>query len=424
MTTTREIHLAALTDGYHRKITKRTVEGLLPGQAIWDGQMAGFGVRRQRRDAVFVLKFSSAGRQRFYTIGRHGALTVEMARIEARRLLGLVASGVDPSMRETLQAPAISVAQLCQVYLAEGPAHKPDKKASSWYADASNINRHILPLLGKIQASMLEERQVIEFVSLVVGGATRIDERMGPRRRAIVRGGKAVAGRALAVLAAVYAFGMRRGFVSSNPTKTVKAPKGNAPGRFLSREEWARLGDAMAAYDAGSGVSPFINAVHLLALTGCRRSEITRLRWSEVDLERKLLHLENSKAGPRTVPLGDDAAELIERMVRTNSLWVFPSPRGNGPIVGIQKVWNDLRREAGLATTRLHDLRHSFASQAVAGGASLYLTGAILGHRQPSTTQRYAHLQADPIRHIATNVSTGISRAMNLHRTRALTETL
>jgi len=412
--------MTALRGTDRRKITKRVVDTLLPGQTVWDGEITGFGVRRQRRDAVFVLKFSFAGRQRFYTIGRHGAFTAETARIEARRLLGLIASGMDPSVRKqgTSPAPAISVARLCDIYLAEGPAHKPDKKASSWYTDASNINRHILPLLGDLQAEAVEESQVIDFVWRVVSGATRLDERVGPRRRVIVRGGKGVAGRTLAVLAAVYAFGIRRGFVTDNPAKTVRAPKGNAPGRFLSRDEWARLGDAMVAYKAGAGASAFIDAIHLLALTGCRRSEITRLRWSEVDLERKLLRLENSKAGPRTVPLGDDAVELIQGLSRAGSPWVFPSTRGNGPIVGIQKVWNDLRREAGLPTARLHDLRHSFASQAVTSGASLYLTGAILGHRQSSTTERYAHLQSDPVRHIASNVSRGISGALGLHRPR------
>ena len=113
------------------------------------------------------------------------------------------------------------------------------------------------------------------------------------------------------------------------------------------------------------------------------------------------------------MPLGDEAIKLIDRLrAETTSEWVFPSPRGTGPIVGVQKVWNEIRIAAGLPTARIHDLRHSFASQAVNSGASLYLTGAILGHRQSSTTQRYAHLQADPVRQVASGAAERISAAL------------
>jgi integrase len=182
----------------------------------------------------------------------------------------------------------------------------------------------------------------------------------------------------------------------------------------LTTDEWSRLGEALRSYAGGVGANVFVDAINLLALTGCRRSEITRLRWSEVDLEAGLLRLEYSKTGPRTVPLGDQAMRLIAELKRAAfSTWVFPSSRGTGPIVGIQKVWNDIRTRADLPTVRLHDLRHSFASQAINGGASLYLTGAILGHRQSSTTQRYAHLQSDPVRLLATTTAEQVARMLD-----------
>ena len=98
-----------------------------------------------------ALKYSFRGRQRFYTIGRHGIITVEEARTDARRLLGLAASGIDPAIareEQSLQPPALTVGELCASYLKEGPAYKPDKRDSSWYSDRSNINRHIVPLIG------------------------------------------------------------------------------------------------------------------------------------------------------------------------------------------------------------------------------------------------------------------------------------
>jgi len=202
--------------------------------------------------------------------------------------------------------------------------------------------------------------------------------------------------------------------MDTNPTKNVKAPKGKSPGRFLTRHEWSRLGEALRAFGGDVGANVFVDAINLIALTGCRRCETTRLRWSEVDLEAGLLRLEHSKTGARAVPLGDQAIRLIAGLKRAaSSDWVFPSSRGTGPIVGIQKIWNDIRTQADLPTVRLHDLRHSFASQAINGGASLYLTGAILGHRQSSTTQRYAHLQSDPVRSVATTAAESVAQMLD-----------
>ena len=110
-----------------QKITKRLVDGLAAGQTIWDAEITGFGVRRQRRDASFVLKYLFRRRQRFYTIGRH----VEEARTDARRLLGLAASGIDPAIareEQSVQPPALTVGELCASYLKEGPTYKPDKR--------------------------------------------------------------------------------------------------------------------------------------------------------------------------------------------------------------------------------------------------------------------------------------------------------
>jgi hypothetical protein len=205
-----------------QRITKRLVDGLGTDDTVWDSELTGFGVRRQRRNASFVLKYTFRGRQRFYTIGRHGLMTVDEARIEARRLLGLAASGVDPATARENLAPksaALSVADLCSTYLKEGPAYKPDKRPSSWYSDDSNINRHIKPLLGHIDAKAVTETEVVKFVADVTQGVTRCDEKVGFRARAIVRGGRGVAARALAVLSAVYSYGIRKGASGCEPNK-------------------------------------------------------------------------------------------------------------------------------------------------------------------------------------------------------------
>jgi integrase len=398
------------------RITKRLVDAMQAGQTIWDKNLTGFGVRRQRRDPSFVLKYSFRGRQRFYTIGRHGVLTVDEARNEARRLLGMAASGADPSEKReserALEAP-LTVEQLCRRYLCEGPSFKPDKKDSSWQTDRSNIESHIVPLIGTVFATKLTELEVVTFVSQVTCGRSRRDVRTGPRGRSIVRGGKGTAARVLAVLRAVFNFGIRLALVHTNPIKNLRAPKGKAPGRFLSDKEWARLGAAMGEARATMPNSTFIDAMKLIALTGCRKSEICNLTWTEVDIEQGFLRLRQSKVGPRAVPLGDDAVLLLADMKGAASgPWVFPSRRGGGPIVGLQKVWNGVRIKADLPGLRIHDLRHSFASEAINSGASLFLTGSVLGHRYAATTQRYAHLQPSPVRTVATNTAARISKAL------------
>lgn len=396
-----------------QKITKRVVDAMASGTTIWDTDLTGFGVRRQVRDPSFILKYSFNGKQRFHTIGQHGPLTVDQARTEAKRLIGLIALGVDPKIPVIAPPAPLTVEELCRRYLEEGPIYKPDKRPSSWTTDQSNITRHIIPVLGRKFAADLQEADVVHFIAAVSRGDTKADEKTGARGRAIVDGGSGTASRSLAVLGAVYTYGMRVGLVRSNPVKGVRPPKGKLPGRFLTEEEWSRLGVALTSLENSGGSGVFLDAIRLLALTGCRRSEITNLTWDEVDLSHGALHLKSSKVGPRSVPLGDHAIDFLSQLAtQRNSPWVFPSPRGDGPIVGIQKVWGSVRQAADLNSVRLHDLRHSFASAAVNSGASLYLTGAVLGHRQSQTTQRYAHLRADPLRVVATEATKQIAGAI------------
>jgi hypothetical protein len=218
------------------------VDSLQPGFSVWDSELRGFGVRRQRRDATFVLKYTFAGRQRFYTIGRHGSFTADSARQEARRLIGLIASGTDPAADHGLPAQKanLTIEDLCRRYLLEGPYHKPDKKRSSWATDRSNIERHIVPLIGETAAESLSASDTFRFVSNVTNGASAKDERTGPRGRVIVRGGAGVAARALAVLGAVFSFAVSLGTIKLNPVKGVKGPKGRAAGKFLSLQDWNR----------------------------------------------------------------------------------------------------------------------------------------------------------------------------------------
>ena len=169
----------------------------------------------------------------------------------------------------------------------------------------------------------------------------------------------------------------------------------------------------MATFE-GQGVNASALAiVRLLILTGARRNEIASLRWDYVDFERKALRLPDSKTGAKVVPLGAPALDVLAKLSRSDaSPWVFPATRGDGHHLGVPAIWRKLVKAAGLNGVRLHDLRHGFASFAVADGDSLYLVGKVLGHTQASTTQRYAHLQLDPVRAVADRTSRRLAGAL------------
>ena len=184
--------------------------------------------------------------------------------------------------------------------------------------------------------------------------------------------------------------------------------------RFLSEEEIARLAAALATESSRTGNPYPAAAIRLLLLTGGRRGEILGLRWPHVDFEQRYLRLPDSKTGAKVVYLNPPALEALARLPHVEgNPYVFPGKAERTPLGGIDKVWFRVRALAGLEGVRLHDLRHSFASMGVAGGLSLPIIGALLGHKHPATTGRYAHLSADPVRAANDVIGMRIAAAMN-----------
>jgi integrase len=326
-----------------------------------------------------------------------------------------VAHGGDPSADRHRAREALTVADLADLYLKDGPAAKPNKRASSWATDRSNIERHIKPLLGRRLANALTQADVAKFQADVAVGKSKVDVRTGFRGRAIVEGGRGTAARSLAVFSAMLQFAVERKLIPSNPAKGVRPLKGQPKERFLSEAELARLGDTLAAMQAEHRLSAnAANAVRLLLLTGCRKSEITSLRWDWVDFERGCLRLPTSKTGAKVVALAAAALELLAGLRERDPAagWVLPAAKGEGPYTGLQKDWERIRERAGLLGVRLHDLRHSFASVAIADGHTLYLVGKALGHKQARTTEIYAHLSDDPLRQLADRTAARINAVL------------
>jgi integrase len=386
------------------RITKRTVDLLKRGALVWDLDVKGFGVRRQRTRKVYLLKARINGRQRWITIGDHGApWTPESARKEAQRLWGEIRSGVDLARLRARQRDSFNVIDLCEKYL--GEYAREHKKTSSVRMDEKNIANHVLPLLGNLLVEEVTRNDIDRF-KLAVRDGRHADPgaqmRSGYRGGAVVVGGSGVANRCLALLSKMFNLAEIWGFRpdNSNPVRHVGKYPENRKERYLSTEEFERLANVLAEAEATGAEGLFvIAAIRLLALTGARLGEILSLRWADVNFEHNVLLLDDSKTGRKTIFLSKQAIEVLRGLSRiSGNPFVIVGGRDGEHLKNLQKPWGRIRARAGLADVRLHDLRHSFASIAAASGLSLPVIGKLLGHTKSATTERYSHLAADPLK--------------------------
>jgi integrase len=201
----------------------------------------------------------------------------------------------------------------------------------------------------------------------------------------------------------------------SNPRKHIKKYPEEKRERFLSPAELKRVGEVLHEMEQeGIELSASIAAVRLLMLTGCRLGEIMNLKWDYVDISGKALRLPDSKTGAKVVHLGQPAVEVLAKIERVDgNPWVIVGTLPGSRLSDLQPFWQRVRARAGLKDVRIHDLRHTFASTAVASGQGLPMIGKLLGHTQVQTTARYAHLAADPIRDAADQVVSNIAGSLN-----------
>lgn len=402
-----------------RKITKQLVDSSEPGSKtyfIWDTDVKGFALKVSIvGKKTYICEYRTAGGRagfkRRFTIGRHGSpWTAELARDEARKLLGSVAHGEDPATAKQSLKRRMTISELCDQYAEFGC---PLKKASTLATDVGRIKRHIKPLLGNRFVEELTRGDIMKFMQDITNGSTKLDEKTRRHGRSIVRGGKGTASRTVGLLGAIYTYAISCEVVESNPCRGIKRFPDKKCMRFLSQQEIVRLGNALKKASEEGENDKAIAIIKLLAFTGARKGEIEKLKWFEVDLDKHFLRFADSKTGQKIIPINQAAVAVIAtQRPRQGNPFVFPADRSDGFFEGLPKIWRRVRKIAGLEDVRIHDLRHSFASVAVAGGASLPIIGALLGHKDTATTQRYAHLSADPLRAASQAVADAIAMAL------------
>ena len=381
------------------KLTKRVVEAARPREKdylIFDDDLPGFGLRvMPSGKRSFVIQYRIGTKVRRMSLGLSSTLKPEQARRQAFAILSAVRDGQDPAGERQLARRAPTVADLGERFLEEHVAHRCKPITARDYR--RSVTQHINPAIGRRRT----------------GDVTRTDI---ARLHHDLRHTPYQANRAVAVLSKMFnlaeVWGLRPD--GSNPCRHVKKYPERKRERFLSASELGRLGEVLReAEQQGIEFQPAIDALRLLTFTGCRLGEILTLRWEYVDFEGRCLRLPHSKTGARVVHVGAAALEVLSKIERLpENPWVITGRKIGGHLTDLQPPWRRIRKRAGLNDVRIHDLRHSFASGAVALGESLPMIGKLLGHTQVQTTARYAHLAADPVKAAADRVSSSIAALM------------
>jgi integrase len=354
---------------------------------------------------------------RRYTIARVGKITPEAAKRRAKAILGAVAHGHDPAGEKATERDALTISELSARFMAEHVEQKRKPGTAIFYRHL--LEKIIRPELGATKADKLTRAQVA-------------------RLHGSLRATPFQANRVLAIIGSMYAFASRTGIVleGTNPARRIEKFKEHRRERFLTVEELERLGSAIReaetmgipwevdeskpkakhlakAKNRFTKITPFAAAaIRLLLFTGCRLREILHLKWEQVDMERGLLFLADSKTGRKTVILNAPALAVLTSLDRLGS-YVVPGDDPEKARADLKRPWEAVAKRAELSGVRLHDLRHTYASFGAGGGLGLPIIGKLLGHTQASTTQRYAHLDADPLRRASEAIGGRIAAALD-----------
>lgn len=418
------------------KLGKKTADAATPGPkayVLYDADLAGFGLRVMPSGIkTWILEYRphGGGRKapsRRMVLGRATALTADEARKAAKNHLAAIRLGADPAAARQRSREMPTVSEFADQFLKDfcvPPQIKP--RTLRLYKD--NLKRIAAPHIGSIKLDAVSKADI-----------ARMHRRIGKKA-------PTTANNVLVTIASLFKFAVAEGLLTegANPARGVARYKAAAKERFLTIEEFARLGEAIRIAET-EGLPWCENeladpskakhrpkrpekrtvvvpadvaaALRLLLFTGCRKGEVLGLRWAEVDFERGMLHLADSKTGRKSVILNAPALEILANLPRVGA-FVFPGQSVKEPRGDITGHWYRIRARAGLdgaddkPAVRLHDLRHSFASVGMAGGLGLPIIGKLLGHTQSATTARYSHLDADPVRKATERIGTAIAGAL------------
>jgi integrase len=388
-----------------QKLTEKILRDAEPAEGrdyqIFDTDVRGFAVCIYRGGGrAFTLDYRYAGRQRRMTFARWPEWAVTAARERAKELRREIDAGGDPLGARGALREAPRVSDLITRYI---EVHLPHLAALNAADQRSMMEKFIRPAWGRMLVTDVSSHDVELLLNKVAAGRAR-PARAKPNNRARkLQGAKPTpvrANRVGEVVRKMFAYAVKWGWREDNPAMGFRRRIETPRERYLSQDEISRLAAAldMAADDRASGI------IRLCMLTGARVGEVRQARFEDFNLE----HLSWSKPASTTkqrrvhrVPISDEASAIVRQRrlaVANGSPWLFPGDTPGQPVQEIRRFWARIQKEVGIPDVRIHDLRHTFASLLVSGGASLEMIGKLLGHSQTQTTQRYAHLMESPLR--------------------------
>lgn len=403
------------------KLTRKNIEGLAPG-VYYDAALKGFGLRISSAGGSWFIEYrpGAGGRnvaKRRLAIGKLDRVSPEQARAIAAQKLSQVTLGEDPAADVAAARAAEKFSVVAERYITDHVRLKRKQSTAEYYEYVLRL--HIAPRIGNKTPAEID-RSMVSAMHDAVGR----------------EGGTYIANRALAIVSAVFNWADPDG---RNPATGVEKFPEEGRQRYLTQDEITSLGRALG--EAETIGLPFVvdssktiskhsrkaenkysiygvhvtNAIRLLMLTGCRVSEILGLQWKEVDLQRGLLFLPDSKTGQKTVVLSEAAMDVLRSTPRVGKYVIASDTAGEPdekPRADLKRPWAAIRRRAGLNELRLHDLRHTFASVGAGAGLGLPVIGKLLGHSSAKTTARYAHVAVDASKRAADSIAATIDGAL------------
>ncbi len=385
------------------KISKKNVDNANPDEKdlyLWDEDLPGFGLKvtpAGRKSYMVQYRLGGrGGRTRRMSIGQHGVLTADQARGIAKKLLGEVAIGQDPAAKKDQAKAAKSLGAVLEDFFIE---HVETKLKKSTVSEYRRLQRLCIP-------DELKRRPVLDVQR---NDIARLHHKMKDKPYQ--------ANRTVALMSKFFNWCEKHEIRpdGSNPCRHIDKYSEKKHDRFLKLDELTRLNRSLNEAEQIQSASPWIiAAIRLLLFTGARLNEILTLRWAYVDTDNRQIRLPDSKTGQKSIYINDRAFDVLEEVPRLDgNSFVICGEKPGQHLVNLQKPWRRIRKKAGLEDVRLHDLRHTYASIAAISGISLPVIGALVGHTQPQTTARYAHLSADPIRSANEVIGEEIAKAMD-----------
>jgi integrase len=387
------------------RLNDKTVREQIPEEdrdfQVFDTEIRGLSIRVMRSgERSFVLDYRFAGRQRRMVIGRWPEWSVTAARERARELRRDIDEGSDPLGERGALREAPRFKDMIDRYLAE---HAPTLAPRTAADHRSFLTKLVAPLWGNKLVTEITPQDVTKLLNIMAQGRARPAKKKPNNRARKLQGKKPTpirANRIGEVLRKMFNLAIQWGWRTDNPAAGFKKRPETARERFLSLAEIARLAEVLDAAEDQRAAS----IIRICMLTGARVGEVRQARFEQFNLELGIWSKPAATTKQRKihrVPISADVGAIVRQrslLVRKGSPWLFPGDVPGQPVKEIRRFWINVQREANLPDVRIHDLRHTFASLLVSGGASLEMIGKLLGHSQMQTTLRYAHLMDSPLR--------------------------